>query len=68
MSIGNALLKKSIQVFSKPNGLKYKQYWHGYIHYSNRRHTQKITPGREKVLTLQTSVRILKNNQKVNPR
>ena len=27
-----------------------------YIHYSNRRHTQKITPGRDKELPLQKSV------------
>ena len=38
------------------SGLKYDLYCQGYIHYSNRRHTQKITSGREKVLTLQNLV------------
>ena len=55
------LLEKSIKVFSKPSGLKYKQYFQGYIHFSNRRYTKKITPGRAKVSKLQKPVRILKN-------
>ena len=62
--IGNVLLEKSIYVFSKPFGFKYDLYCQGYIYYSNRRHAQKITPGSEKVLTLQKQVRILKKNSK----
>ena len=53
MSIGNVLLEKSIYVFSKHSGPKY-----------NKRHTQKITPGHEKVLALQKPVRILKRKKK----
>ena len=41
VSIGNVLLEKSIYFLSKHSGLKYDQYCQGYIHYSNRRHTQK---------------------------
>ena len=52
MSIGNVLLEKSIYVFSKHSGPKY-----------NKRHTQKITPGHEKVLALQKPVRIFKKKQ-----
>ena len=49
----------------KPSGLKYDQYCQGYIDYSSRRHKQKITPGREKVLTLQKPVRILKKKIRI---
>ena len=45
-SIGNALLEKIIQVFSETSRLKYN-YTGLDIHYSNRRHTQKIIPGGE---------------------
>ena len=41
VSTGYVLLEKSIKVFSKPSGLKYKQYFQGYIHFSNRRYTKK---------------------------
>ena len=73
ISIRYVLLEKSIEVFSKPSGLKYDEYCKGYIHFSNRRHTKKIIPGHEweheKVLTLQKPVQILKKkNQNINPR
>ena len=55
------LLEKPKKFFSKTSGLKYDYYCQGYILFSNRRHTQKkITPGREKGLTLQKQVQILK--------
>ena len=47
------LLEKSMKVFSKPSGLKYAQYCQGYIHFLNRRHTKKIAPSPDKVLSLQ---------------
>ena len=50
---------RKVNIFSKPSGLKY-EYCQECIHYSNRRHTQKITPGREKVLILQKPIRIFK--------
>ena len=56
-STGNVLLEKSIKVFSKPSGLKYNLHCQRYIHFSNRRHTKKITPAREKVMILQKLVR-----------
>ena len=56
VSIGHALLQKSIKVFPKPTRLKYDKHCKGYIHFSNRRHTKKITYGAEKVLTLQKPV------------
>ena len=62
------LLEKSIKAFSKPSGIKYDKYYQGYTPFSNRRHTQKITSGREEVLTLQKLVQILKKNQNINPR
>ena len=62
------LLEKSIKVFSKPSGLKYKHYFQGYIHFSNRRYTKKKTPGRAKVSKLQKPVRILKKFQNMNLR
>ena len=63
------LLEKSIKVFSKPSGLKSDQFCQGYIHFSNRRRTIKITPGREKVLAMQKPVQILKKKiQNVNAR
>ena len=37
----------------------------GYIHYSNRRYTQKIAPVREKVLTLQKPVQISKKISRI---
>ena len=54
------VIKKSLEVFSEPFGLKYDQYCQGYIHFSNRRHTKKVIPSREKVLALEKQVRILK--------
>ena len=45
---------------SNQGQVTYNWYCQGCIHYSNRRHTQKVTPGPEKVLTLQQTVRILK--------
>ena len=56
------------KVFSELSGFKYnniKQYCHGYIHYSNRRHRQKVTIGPEKVLTLQKPVQVLKKNFRI---
>ena len=55
------VMRKVKNVFSKIR-LKYDYYCQGYIHFSNRRHTKKITPGREKVLTLRKPVRILRKN------
>ena len=55
------LLEKSKRDFSKPVGLKYDYYCRGFIHYSNRRHSKKITPGHKKVLILQKAVRIFEN-------
>ena len=55
----NVLLEKSISKLCK---LKFDQYFQGHIHYSNRSYTPKITPGLEKVLTLQKPVRIQKKN------
>ena len=38
--------------YSKPLWLQFDKYSQIYIHYSKRRHTQKLTPGREKMLKL----------------
>ena len=73
MSIENVLLEKSIahkvnsnKVNSKPSRLRYDKF---HIHYSKRRHTQKITSGHQKVLKLQKPVSILKKKiQNINPK
>ena len=54
MSIGNVGQYKIFQTF-------WTQARVIYIYYTNRRHAQKMTPGRKKVLTLQKPVQILKN-------
>ena len=54
MSIGNVGQYKIFQTFWTQSRVIY-------IYYTNRRHTQKKTPGRKKVLTLQKPVQILKN-------
>ena len=56
------LLETSIQVYPKPLWLQFDKYSQIYIHYSKRKHTQKLTPGRGKMLKLSKSVQ---NFQKI---
>ena len=63
VSIGNVLLEKLIYFLSKHSGLKYDQYCQGYIHYSNRRHTQKKNTWlRKSADTAKTSLNFEKEN------